>query len=366
MDMGNRPAGAPPAHPSHPEASLPVLWRPRILLGGRLTRARGQDREFFGQRGDAVMEGTPAARIASTDAVPTDDAPADYALADLPDAEGSAVGVTAPAATAEPSRDAPTLEHALVQVERATETALDATAQLTRTLRRLRAAAQGGNLRDLRTSLTAVTQAADRARERARDAAASWTFDEGTYFESGDFTRELLAAARDDGLQMFERDERLYCYPVLVRVAPPDRAVFIDRARERRVRPSVLVRHLRAVQGRPPRFRPEAFLEALFTAYGHLARRRGGDDAVTDHPERLDQVYELLTLMPGAAREYSRQEFARDVYLLDRSGLTMTRRGYVVSFPASTGARSAASALRVVTEGGQEKVYYSIAFTRAG
>jgi hypothetical protein len=35
----------------------------------------------------------------------------------------------------------------------------------------------------------------------------------------------------------------------------------------------------------------------------------------------------------------------------------------MVSFPASTGARSPGGSLRVVTEGGQEKVYYGIAFT---
>jgi len=223
-----------------------------------------------------------------------------------------------------------------------------------------------GNLRARRAALSAAAQAADRGRDAGRRAAASWTLDEEADFASGAFTRELLAAARDADLRLFERDERLYSYPVLVRVSPPDRAVFVDRARERRVRPTVLVRHLRAVQARPPRFRPEAFLEALFTAYGHLARRRGDDDAGSGQPEGLVDVYELLTLMPGAARDYSRQEFARDVYLLDRSGVTSTRRGYVVSFPASSGARAAGSALRVVTEGGQEKVYYGIAFARTG
>ena len=72
-----------------------------------------------------------------------------------------------------------------------------------------------------------------------------------------------------------------------------------------------------------------------------------------------------MTLLPGAAREYSRQEFARDIYLLDRGGVTTTRRGYVVSFPASTGARAGA-AMRVVTESGQEKVYYGLAFSPGG
>ena len=307
-----------------------------------------------------MNEGIGEARNAASD-----DETIDQSLSSVIDADRA----TADGASSRPSESSQpieTLEQALAAVERVTDSALDAAAQLTRTLRRLRAAAQVGNVRDLRAALTAAAQAAARARNEANDAAESWTFDEEAYFASGAYTRELLAAARDDGLQMFERDERLYSYPVLVRVSPTDRAVFVDRTRERRVRPSVLVRHLRDVQGRPARFRPEAFLEALFTAHGHLARRRGDEATVADEPERLLDVYELLTLMPGAAREYSRQEFARDVYLLDRSGVTTTRRGYVVSFPASSGARSAGSAMRVVTEGGQEKVYYGIAFARAG
>jgi hypothetical protein len=144
---------------------------------------------------------------------------------------------------------------------------------------------------------------------------------------------------------------------------PAERSVFIDRARERRIRPSVLIEHLRDVQRRPPRFRPEAFLESLFQAYSYLVEKHGPNPLDGGHAEPLLRVYELLTLQPGAAREYSRQEFARDIYLLDRGGLTTTRRGFIVSFPASTGARSAGGSVRVVTETGQEKVYYGIAFS---
>ena len=265
-----------------------------------------------------------------------------------------------PAAAAE---QPDTLETALAATEAAADRALTAAAQLTQTVRRLRTAAQVGNLRDLRAMLAAVTQAAERAGEQAASAAASWRLDDEAYLASSQFTRELLATAQAAGLQLFERDERLYCYPVLVRVAPAERSVFVDRARERRIRPSVLVGHLREVQRKPPRFRPEAFLESLFAAYGYLVQRHGPDALDGNHTEQLVRVYELMTLQPGATREYSRQEFARDIYLLDRLGVTTTRRGYVVSFPASTGARAASGSVRVVTEGGQEKVYYGIAFS---
>lgn len=271
-----------------------------------------------------------------------------------------------PAPMRDDAQGSESLEAALAETEAAADRALDAATQLIRSLRRLRSAAQVGNLRDLRAALGNVTQAADRAQGEAEQAAASWTFDEDAYFADGRLTGEILQAAQAASLKLFERDDRLYCYPVLVRVAPAERAVFIDRARERRIRPSVLVEHLREVQRRPPRFRPEAFLESLFQAYAFLVGRHGPDQIDAGHAEPLIRVYELLTLQPGAAREYSRQEFARDIYLLDRGGVTTTRRGYVVSFPASTGARSAGTSVRVVTESGQEKVYYGIAFSPGG
>jgi len=271
--------------------------------------------------------------------------------------------VPAPDSTPDQPQETDSLEAALAETEAAADRALDAAAQLTRSLRRLRGAAQVGNLRDIRATLSGVGQAAEQAEQQAREAATSWHLDEDAYFGDGRFTQELLAAAQAAGLQLFERDERLYCYPVLVRVAPAERSVFVDRARERRIRPSVLVEHLRDVQRRPPRFRPEAFLESLFQAYSFLVDRYGPNPLDGGHTEPLLRVYELLTLLPGAAREYSRQEFARDIYLLDRGGVTTTRRGYIVSFPASTGARSASGSVRVVTETGQEKVYYGIAFS---
>jgi hypothetical protein len=79
----------------------------------------------------------------------------------------------------------------------------------------------------------------------------------------------------------------------------------------------------------------------------------------------LLEIYKLLTLLPGQAKEYSRQEFARDIYLLDQSGVTTTKKGFVISFPASTGTKSTTNTIRVITQEGQEKRYYGISFSQA-
>jgi hypothetical protein len=193
---------------------------------------------------------------------------------------------------------------------------------------------------------------------------SGWDFDEAAYFASGGYTRELLATAQRLGLAIFEEDDRLYCYPSLVRVLPGERALLIDRARERRLRPSRVVEQLRGLHERPPRFKPADFLASLFNAYRVLAQRHGSDALEGGPVERLTQVYELLTLLPGQSREYSRQEFARDLYLLDRSGLTETKDGFVVSFPASTGTKSTTGVVTAITESGQERRYWGIAFSR--
>jgi hypothetical protein len=169
---------------------------------------------------------------------------------------------------------------------------------------------------------------------------SGWDFDEASYFSSGAYTDELLATAERSHLTIYEQDDRLYCYPSLLRVLAAERTILIDRARERRLRPSIVVEHLRTLQTRPPRFRPEAFLEALFKAYRALVQRHGSSKVEAGPVERLARVYELFTPLPGQSREYSSHEFARDIYLLDRSGITETRDGFVASFPASTATKT--------------------------
>jgi hypothetical protein len=259
----------------------------------------------------------------------------------------------------------PSLEESLAKTQADAEGVLRAASAVTAALKRFRGAAQVGNLRDLRAAIAATDQTLATLRQQFANAREGWDFDEEAYFADGSFAAELIETAKRLDLRLVELDERLYSYPVLVRLLPNDRAVMIDKTRERRVRPTVLVGHLRELQRRPPRFRPAAFLEALHDAYSTIvARGRGRPSEGT--VVKLVDVYALFTLLPGQSKEYSRQEFARDIYLLDQSGVTTTRRGAVVSLPASTGTRSAGGTIRIITQDGQEKVYFGLAFSAAG
>jgi len=257
-----------------------------------------------------------------------------------------------------------TLEKALAKTEADADSALKAATIAVSSLKKFRTAAQTGNLRDLRKTIEAAEQAITALQQQFTNAKEDWDFDEETYLSNKTYTSEILEAAGQIGLKIFEQDDRLYCYPFLIRILPGERSILIDKVRERRLRPSVLVKHLKDMQNKPSRFKPDAFLESLFSAYEIVVAPRGKGLVNTGIVIALRDIYNLLTLLPGQSREYSRQEFARDIYLLDQSRVTRTKGGLIVNFPASTGTKSTSGTITVITQDGHEKKYYGISFAK--
>lgn len=254
------------------------------------------------------------------------------------------------------------LEEALARTEGDAEASLKASSAVAASLKRLRSAARAGDFREIRRSLESAGQAIAALDQQLANTAEGWDFDEEEYLANGGFLEELVETAQRQGLSLYRQDEQVYSYPSLLRVLPAERAVTIDRVKEKRLRPTVLVAHLKDLQGRRPRFRSEAFLESLYRVYeriiGHRGKKRGT-------VVRLKELYDWLTPRPGDTRDYTIQEFARDVYLLDQSGITRTRDDAQISLPAATGTKTPSGAVTVVTQSGQEKRYFGISFERA-
>jgi len=250
------------------------------------------------------------------------------------------------------------LEAALAATDEQVDAALKATAALTRELKKAKTGSARGQLRELRRALSsAAALSADTARA-TEGASASFVLDEQEHLASGAYGQELLDEADAQGVAMFEADERLLCYPSLIKVLPGDAAVEIDRRREKRLRPSVLVGLLAAAQARPPRFKPEPFLESLASAYDLVrSQNQQRDGAVV----RLVAVWGVLTLLPGQQRDYTRPEFARDLYLLDSTGATTTKSGRALRWHASSGTRGSGT-LTTVAQTGQQQLYWGISF----
>lgn len=254
--------------------------------------------------------------------------------------------------------DDTTLEGALEDIESHADACVRALSSALKEAKRAKASAGTGQLRELRAALDGSARLAREAAGTARDARDAWVFDEQAYFASGAYAKEVLAVAAEEGVNAFESDDRILSYPVIVAVSGSDTTVSIDKKRDKRTRPSVLVRTLRALQSKPPKFKAESFLEALAVAYDLALAKKGARPGAT---VKLTDVYGVLTVLPGSSRDYSKQEFARDVYLLDQSGVTTTRGGRTLALPASALTRGS-GVLTTVTRSGQAKVYAGITF----
>ena len=252
------------------------------------------------------------------------------------------------------------LESTLAATERAAEAVLKSATAATRELRNAVTDARTGQIRGLRKALAAATAATEALAEQARVLEAGFDFNEREYLASGAYTKELLAVAEAQGVTIFEEEDRLLCYPSLLKLLPNDSAVEIDKVRERRLRPSVLVEQLARTQQKPLRFKVELFLDSLRSAYELVVASEGKK---ADGVVRLVDVWSALTMLPGQRGQYSKQEFARDLYLLDQSGTTSTARSpRELRWSASTGTKNT-GVLATVAQSGQRQYYWGISFT---
>jgi hypothetical protein len=270
----------------------------------------------------------------------------------------------------DPQASAPTqtgnLEQVLAEIEAQAGDLVKTTKQVMASFKKIKDAAKVGDLVKLRKLLeegksATLSLGCDFVKTQER-----LNFDEASYLAGKDFRQELLTTAQQMGVNLYEHDGYLFSYPVLLKILHKERAVSIDRIRESRLRPSVLVKRLKEVQNKPLRFKPQTFLEMLYTAYSIVVAGRGKHLIGKGTVIPLLELYQLLTLLPWQASEYTRQEFGRDVYLLDKIGTITTKNDHRANFHASTGVRDVSRTLTVIAQGGREKTYYGISFVKTG
>ncbi len=281
----------------------------------------------------------------------------------------SAVGVleaAEPEVEASVPSQSGSLEQALAEIEAQAGDLVKTTKQVMASYKKIKEAAKVGDLVKLRKLLEEGKAATLGLGCDFVKTQEHLNFDEASYLAGKDFRQELLTTAQQMGVNLYEHDGILFSYPVLLKILHNERAVSIDRVRESRLRPSVLVKRLKEVQNKPLRFKPKSFLEMLYTAYSIVVAGRGKHLIGKGTVIPLLELYQLLTLLPWQASEYTRQEFGRDVYLLDKIGEITTKNSHRANFHASTGVRDVSKTLTVIAQGGREKTYYGISFVKTG
>lgn len=260
--------------------------------------------------------------------------------------------------------DTPTLESALARTEADADEALAATRRLQKLLMAIRKSARSGDLIGMRRRLGETEETMGEALVEITSLRDGWAFRreeaEEAYFSSGAYARELVGALRAERVDVHEQGDALACYPSLLRIVPRSRGVKVDRRTVRTARPSYLAAALGAAQRKGTGFKAEPFLETLLAAYRLLAREDG-------EMVRLVDVHRALTLLPAARAEYAQQDFARDVYLLDASGVSRTKDGSRARLSSgATASRRPSELLTVVTREGVERTYYGIELSTGG
>ncbi len=256
-----------------------------------------------------------------------------------------------------------TFERGFADAERSAVAVARAGSAIATAAKQMQKAAQKGDIDQLRKVTDRLAIVVDAARQDAANAKAAWPFSEAQereYLEEA-YERELIDEAKRAGLTIQSRDARLIAFPSILQVLSTELSVRIDRKKVTTIRPSYLVRALLANQERKPRHPSERFLEALEKVYRILVGKTRVSRVVL-----LTQVYQAFTLLPGATAEYDKSEFARDIFLLDRSGLTQTRSGARLSLPASTGTRGGGrDVITFVAPDGEVVRYYGLQLTEA-
>lgn len=251
-----------------------------------------------------------------------------------------------------------TFESGFADTERAATSAKKVVATLAAAIRQLQKAASEGEIAKMRKASERLMVVLESTRQEVENARAAWPFSpesEEIYLRNS-YASEILEAALVNGVQIQRRDEGLVVFPSILRIVPSERAVMIDRRKVQAVRPSRLIKALKAIQSAKPKMGPEHFLEVLHRVYRLLAGKECGETIT------LVAVYEALTLLPGSKTTYDQTEFARDLFLLDRSGVTRTKSGARFSLPASNGTKGARGTYSFVAPDGEAVTYYGIQF----
>ncbi|HXH23649.1 MAG TPA: hypothetical protein VNI78_00280 [Vicinamibacterales bacterium] len=252
-------------------------------------------------------------------------------------------------------------EQACADTERSALDAAKSAAAAVAAAKRLAKAAADGDIAKLRRATETLRTVEQALKADIRNAMLAWPFtpDQEERYLSERYQAELCAIAADRGLDLREQDGHLLSYPSFVRILPEARVALIDRARVALLRPTRLVEMLKSNQQRKPTSKPEQFIEALYDAYELVT---GGRESSTT----LVKIYRAMTLRPGSAKEYTKSDFARDIYFLDHSDVKMTKKGARILLPASTATKGGSTnRFTFVGRDGKVATYYGISFTGA-
>jgi hypothetical protein len=256
----------------------------------------------------------------------------------------------------------PDLESALAVISAEIGAAQKTVDALSKLLKRLRQAAEVGHIGDLEKLLAQAAPLGRDAESAVRGLTDAWSFDTKAHLNDH-YADELRDEAERQGVKLFERDGRLFAFPLFLTIDLDEAALRIGRKLERRIRPRQVAKLLAASQRRPQALSEQRFLDLLYKIYERIVRsewRKVQEGLGPVVP--LAEIHSTLTLLPGS--NYPIEQFGRDLLLLDRKPALRTREGHKFRFPGSALARERSRPIKIFDEEGRERTYLGLAFEK--
>ncbi len=209
--------------------------------------------------------------------------------------------------------------------------------------------------RDLQVMAEAVQAMADMVTALQATAEA---FDCRSYFENGDFARQMVDACEKKGIDVKGEFPVYEMFPYRVKIDQENQDIYLDKKRLQCMRPKSLADMVKTGQEKLNRasFNAASFANELADAYD-LARMKGKKPEGTDI--YLTSLYKFLTPMSRFRKDYDLQSYAFDLARLYNEHLDMTKNGRRFAFGPS---RFAKQAIRILDQNGREEYLTTICF----
>ena len=221
---------------------------------------------------------------------------------------------------------------------------------------------ESGNLTDVKKLIEAMkVTAADLSRTIEDLSGLTQEFDTRAYFAEGDFTRQLLQACEDRGIDVVGERGNYEMFPFKVKIAGDedhDGEVYINRKKLPSCRPSYVADSIHNNQEKlfRARFNAVSFMNEIADAYETACLKSGARIGST---QKLDKIYKAMAPTSRARKEYDKMAFAFDLARIYEAGpdAWVTRAGERYDFGTS---RDGKTGYRALSSTGTENFIYTV------
>lgn len=235
----------------------------------------------------------------------------------------------------------------------------DALASLQKLYKSLCREMESGDMKSFARDISVMKETADSLTSSLEEL---WSiveaFDARTYFESGEFTEQMLAFCQEKGVDVRGEFPVYEMFPYRVKVDAENQDLYLDRKKVQCMRPLSFVETVQKGQEKLNKasFNAQTFVNELSDAYD-LAVMKSGKVQGTDI--YLTNLYKFLAPMSRFRKDYDQQNFAFDLARLYISEVEETKGGRKFQFGPS---RNNNKAIRILDKDGQEQYLATIRF----